>query len=260
MMKRYIFGIIIILLQLINIQALADDNSNGKKVCSVISTYNTDIIIVGGGYAGMTAARKLSKLNYSVIVVEASNATGGRTKNYCCKQRQYNIESDYVIELGGQWIGNKTVQPHAWNLIVDDLGFEVFNGTYTSLSKSSNIPTPILNQEEMEQFSILFASNGIHNFTSLLNAFHKLPNNVQKELKIAWDEMNRLSKTINLETPYLHPEARNWDSTTFTTWINETVKSQEARTALNVVSRYVFIYLFFAILIFNFLYLFLIYN
>ena len=136
------------------------------------------------------------------------------------------------------------MQPHAWNLIVDDLGFEVFNGTYTSSSKSSNIPTPILNQEEMEQFSILFASNGIHNFTSLLNAFHKLPNNVQKELKIAWDEMNRLSKTINLETPYLHPEARNWDSTTFTTWINETVKSQEARTALNVVSIYLFIYLF----------------
>ena len=89
-----------------------------EKVCNDVSSYEADVVVVGAGYAGLTAARRLSKLNYSVVVLEASDATGGRTKNYCCKQRKYNVESDYVIELGGQWIGNKTVQPHAWELIV----------------------------------------------------------------------------------------------------------------------------------------------
>ncbi len=211
--------------------------AENEKVCSKISTYTADVVVVGAGYAGLTAARRLSKLNYSVIILEASNATGGRTKNYCCKERKYNIESDYVIELGGQWIGNKTVQSHAWNLIVEELNFEVFNGTYTPSNLKQQLPqrsTIANNDKNMERFSVLFATNGVHQFTSLLNAFHKLPNEVQKELKFAWDKMNSLSKTINLETPYLHPQARYWDSTTFTTWINATVQLPEARTALNV--------------------------
>ena len=203
-----------------------------EKVCEDVSTYEADVVVVGAGYAGLTAARRLSKQNYSVVVMEASDATGGRTKNYCCKQRKYNVESDYVIELGGQWIGNKTVQPHAWGLIVEELGFDVFNGTYTP-SKSKR-PVPQITDTLEKRFSLLFASNGVHNFTSLLDAFHKLPKSVQRELKHAWDEMERLSKSISLQEPYVNPNARHWDSMSFTVWINATVQLQEARTALNV--------------------------
>ena len=46
--------------------------------------------------------------------------------------------------------------------------------------------------------------------------------------------MERLSKTVSLQEPYLNPNARHWDSMSFTVWINATVQMQEARTALNV--------------------------
>lgn len=180
----------------------------------------TDVVVVGAGYAGLTVARRLSQRNLSVHVLEASNATGGRTKNYCLRQMKLDIQSDYVVELGGQWIGNKSVQSHAWKLIVEELGFDVFDGSYTPAGSNAS--------------SVLLASNGVHNFTMLIDAFHKLPTDVQTELKLAWDKLDQLASKINLTKPYSLPEALLWDSQTFTSWINNTVQLEESRTALNI--------------------------
>ena len=194
----------------------------GSRVCE-IKQVRADVVIVGAGYAGLSAARKLVANNMSVVVLEASNATGGRTKNYCLKSHCPDVESDYVVELGGQWIGNSTVQPHSWELIVEDLGFEVFSGSYTPPNAS-----------KLTAMSTLYATTGVHKFTTLEDAFHKLPKNVQAELKRAWDELDSYAATIDLEHPYLNENARAWDSKTFTSWINETVQLQESRTVLNV--------------------------
>ena len=203
-------------------------DSNSGSSCLVqdkkVKRIQTDVVVVGAGYAGLTTARRLSQLNFSVHVLEASNATGGRTKNFCLQKMKPDIESEYVVELGGQWLGNKTVQPHSWQLIVEELGFAVFSGSYT--------PPPVFYKKS--HYSVLYASNGVHNFTTLLEAFYKLPMDVQTELKHAWEELDQLSSKINLTSPYSIPEARIWDSQTFTTWINSTVKLQESRTALNV--------------------------
>lgn len=201
-------------------------NSNSASSCLVQErqVIQTDVVVVGAGYAGLTTARRLSQMNFTVHVLEASNATGGRTKNFCLQKGKPDIESDYVVELGGQWLGNKTVQPHSWQLIVEELGFDIFDSSYT--------PPPMMSS--LHDYSVLYASNGVHNFTTLIEAFHKLPMDVQAELKHAWEELDHLSSEINLTSPYSFPEARVWDSQTFTTWINNTVKLQESRTALDV--------------------------
>jgi hypothetical protein len=35
------------------------------------------------------------------------------------------------VELGGQWIGDNTSQPFAWQLIVEELGFAVSDAGYS---------------------------------------------------------------------------------------------------------------------------------
>ena len=186
----------------------------------------TDVVVIGAGYAGLTVARVLSQSNFSVHVLEASNATGGRTKNFGLKSMKPDIESPYVVELGGQWIGNKTVQPHAWRLIVEELGFKVFNGSYTPPLRNSDT--------KMRHNNLLYSSNGMHNFTELIDAFHELPRDVQLELANAWKLLDKMAARIDLNSPYSSSKAREWDSQTFTSWINATVKLEESRTTLQI--------------------------
>jgi monoamine oxidase len=56
-----------------------------------------DVAIVGGGFAGVTAARDLAAAGRSVVVLEARDRLGGRTW-----YRPF-AGTDYPVELGGTW-------------------------------------------------------------------------------------------------------------------------------------------------------------
>ena len=56
-----------------------------------------DVVVVGAGFAGLSAARELVALGRDVVVLEASGRVGGRTDTH--------HDQDRLIELGGQWTG-----------------------------------------------------------------------------------------------------------------------------------------------------------
>jgi monoamine oxidase len=63
-----------------------------------------DVIVVGGGLAGLTAARELRRSGRRVLVVEARERLGGRT---------FTGElAGQSIEYGGTWV--HWAQPHVW--------------------------------------------------------------------------------------------------------------------------------------------------
>jgi monoamine oxidase len=63
---------------------------------------NVDIAIVGGGFSGMAAAYQLHQAGMKVVVLEATDVLGGRS-------RSTQLESGPgLVELGATWINNKT--------------------------------------------------------------------------------------------------------------------------------------------------------
>jgi monoamine oxidase len=56
-----------------------------------------NIIVIGGGFAGVTAARDLNQLGYRVTILEARDRIGGRT------HRRKFAGTDVEIETGGAW-------------------------------------------------------------------------------------------------------------------------------------------------------------
>lgn len=63
-----------------------------------------DCVVVGGGFAGLTAAREIAANGKSVLVAEARDRVGGRTwvDSFAGKK----------VEMGGAWI--HWSQPHVW--------------------------------------------------------------------------------------------------------------------------------------------------
>ena len=61
-------------------------------------TRDADLVVVGAGLAGLSAARAAASAGASVVVVEARDRVGGRTLNE-------EIGDGQVVEVGGQWIG-----------------------------------------------------------------------------------------------------------------------------------------------------------
>jgi pseudooxynicotine dehydrogenase len=66
-----------------------------------------DVIVIGGGFAGLTAARETARFGAKTLLLEARGRLGGRTWTH-----RWN---DTDIELGGGWV--HWHQPHVWSEI-----------------------------------------------------------------------------------------------------------------------------------------------
>ena len=57
-----------------------------------------DVAVIGGGLAGLVAARELVAGGVAPVVLEARERVGGRTLNE-------DLGDGKVVEIGGQWLG-----------------------------------------------------------------------------------------------------------------------------------------------------------
>ena len=68
-----------------------------------------DVIVIGGGFAGVTAARDASLRGHRTLLLEARARLGGRTFT-----SSFGGHDD--VDLGGKWLGWS--QPHAWSEVM----------------------------------------------------------------------------------------------------------------------------------------------
>ena len=77
---------------------------------------NRDVVIVGAGAAGLTAANELKKAGLSVAVLEARDRVGGRLHT--------DVIDGAMLEIGGQWVSPDQV---VLLDLLDELGLKTYS-------------------------------------------------------------------------------------------------------------------------------------
>src|SRR4051794_20818006 len=154
-----------------------------------------DVIVIGAGLAGLTAARKVLAGGHSVVVMEAQNRVGGRTLSE-------DIGDGEIADLGGTFIG--PTQDHI-----------------AALVKEFGIPTfPTYNTGD----NVFIRSDGRREtFASNTPVFGTAPSDpeIAADIVAVVGQLDSMASELDVKQPWAHPNAALWDSQTLDSWIRQ---------------------------------------
>ncbi len=176
-------------------------------------TFDVDVVIVGAGLAGLTAARQLVGAGRTVRVLEARDRVGGRTLNHALTAP--SARPGTVVEVGGQWVGPTQDRVLA---LIDELGLKTFKTWGTGQS------VDLRNGKRTEYGGRIPPG-------AMLGAV---------EAQIALWRLNRMARQVPPEAPWEAPKASQWDSQTFQTWMDHNLYTRNGRALLQLVIEAVF--------------------
>ena len=87
---------------------------------------DVDVIVIGAGIAGLSAARSLSDLGYDVIVLEADSRTGGRLRTDWSLGAPFEVGAGWIHGPNGNPVSQLAKAVGSETYVTDDESFQVF--------------------------------------------------------------------------------------------------------------------------------------
>jgi monoamine oxidase len=163
-------------------------------------TYDTDVVVIGGGYSGLAAARALVAAGKKVLVLEARDRVGGR----CVNQALPAPYSQYTVEGGAEFLSPTQTRMQE---LCKEFGISTFR-TYNS-GKTVNIA-----------YGVRSTYSGVIPLSNIATA---------AEAGIAVLRLNSMSRQVPIEAPWTAPKAAEWDAMSVQAWMDRNLITQNGK-------------------------------
>jgi putrescine oxidase len=164
---------------------------------TVMEHLERDVVVVGAGVTGLTAATRLAAAGKSVVVLEARERIGGRLWT--------DVVDGQMREIGGQW-----VSPEQTALLetLDELGLQ----TYSRYREGESLY--ITRDGELRRFT-----------GDIFPAGERTESEITRLIEV----LDGLTAEIDPAAPWAHPRAQLLDQISFRSWLEQQTDDDEAR-------------------------------
>jgi monoamine oxidase len=170
---------------------------------------DADVCVIGAGYAGLTAALRLSQAGKSVVVLEARDRIGGRIWTQ-------HLPDGSPVDRGGGWLGPK-------HDAIFGLAREFGVSTYKTWVKGAHL---------------LVGEGRTRRYTGLIPKISPL---AIISIALAQAKVNRMAKRVPLEAPWTAKRAAEWDSRTVADFLEHSgIRTTIARDLFEMAVRGLF--------------------
>jgi monoamine oxidase len=175
-----------------SVPAVADARAKRRAKTSEPSTRTADVVVIGAGFAGLTAARNVAAGGRSVVVLEARDRVGGRVWNH-------QLADGHISERGGTFVG--PTQNH-----VMALARELKVATFPTYDKGDDV----------------YVADGTMLRYSDTSPFGTAPPDPLVEVPLATiiPGLDKMATTVPVDAPWKAANAAEWDGQTLETYLS----------------------------------------
>lgn len=170
---------------------------------TVFAKPDVDVVIIGGGLSGLSAAKDLAAAGKSFAILEARDRVGGRVLNV-------EVSNGGVTEVGAEFVGPTQDRVNA---LADSLGLS----RYPTYTKGN---------------STMLRNGTVTTYPFQLSTVPPLDEAALLEVLAVQTELNSMASGVSTKAPWDHPNSSIWDSMTLSTYLDSRITLTDARFLL----------------------------